>query len=360
MPAPAADVPSLHRHGRPCPSATIASMVPLVRGVLVSALLAASWSSAQEPVPLASGPLAGVVVPTCQVFAPSGPFAGQEFDVAARLGKAPGAILFVHELTRNTGPMIGGLDKLGVQLAWTGLQVFMVRIAADRTEAELGSKRSSEAMALQRPLLVSVDGSEGPGAYALHRQATLTLVLCKDGVVAKSVAFTDTGRADLGRLRSLVEEVTGPVPTEPAELRKVMAARLPRDAESLRTMVIELTMLLQQLERTEQNRMQRQQAPAGRGPADAGAQPRPDPARPREGKAPEDDELRTLLRRCIQRAADDAELTAAFQGVDARIGTDAGLKAQAIDMFKLMVSLDYGNDDARRRAREFLARHAPR
>jgi hypothetical protein len=336
-------------------------MVPSILPRLVGAAIAMSWLLAQEPVaPLQSGPLAGVVLPKCQVFAPSGPFAGQEFDVAARLGKAPGAILFVHELTRNTGPMIGGLDRLGGQLAWTGLQVFTVRIAADRTEAELGSKRSSEAMGLHRPLLVSVDGAEGPGAYALHRKATLTLVLCKDGLVTRSVAFTDTGRADLGKLRALVEEVTGPVPTDPGELQKAMEARLARDPESLRAMVIELTVMMQKLERAEQNRMQRQAAPAGREAADGGAQPRPDPARPREGKAPEDEELRALLRRCIQRAADDAELTAVFAAIDARIGTDAGLKAQAIDMFKLMISLDYGTDDARRRAREFLTRHAPK
>jgi hypothetical protein len=318
--------------------------------------LVLSPARAQDPPALDSGPAAGSTVPACVAFAPSGPFAGKELDVAAQIGTAPAAILFVHELTRNTGPVIGGLDRLGVQLAWTGLQVHAVRLAADRTEAELGSKRSSDAMALHRPLLVSVDGVEGPGAYALNRRATLTLVLCKDGKVVRSVAFTDTGRGDLGRLRTLVEEVTGPVPADPAQLRQVMLSRLGNDPEALRAMVVELTLLTQKLERAETNRMQRPAARDG----DAAGQAKPDPARPREGKAPEDEELRALLRRSIQRAADAAELDTVFAAIDTRVGTDAGLRSQAVEMFRLMISLEYGTDDARARAKAFVAKHAAR
>jgi len=46
--------------------------------------------------------------------------------VAQRIGKAPGVLLFVHELTRNTAPMITGLDRLAVQLAWTGAAGLLV------------------------------------------------------------------------------------------------------------------------------------------------------------------------------------------------------------------------------------------
>ncbi|MCC6672326.1 MAG: hypothetical protein IT458_14785, partial [Planctomycetes bacterium] len=93
---------------------------------LVPTLLLCLASAAQDtqPAELVSGPRPGTVLPACRVYAPSGPFAGQEFDVAARAGKAPAALLFVHELNRNTAPMIRGLDQLGLQLAWTGLQTF--------------------------------------------------------------------------------------------------------------------------------------------------------------------------------------------------------------------------------------------
>jgi hypothetical protein len=326
----------------------------------VLVLLLAALLRAQEPATppeLASGPVAGKPLPACPVYAPSGPAAGAQFDAAQAIGKAPGALLFVHELTRNTAPMISGLDKLAVQFAWTGLVTHTVRLAADRSEAEAAVKRSSDALQLARPILVSTDGGEGPGGYALNRKALLTLVLCKDGQVVRSVAFTDTGRADLPRLRALLEEVAGPVPTDAKELRAAIEQRLPRDPEQLRALAVELALLLQQQAvRTERG---------GDGRMQAGGDRRGDPAaggdaapkKPREGKAPDDEPLRALLRRAIQSAADNAELDAVFTAVDARIGTDAGLRSQALAMWKLMLSLDYGNDEAKRRARAWVEQH---
>ncbi len=340
-------------------------------GLFAATSLLAQDPPEPQPTRLAqSGPAAGTALPACKVFAPAGPFEGTEFDAATQIGKGPGVLLFVHELTRNTAPMITGLDRLAVQLAWTGLQTHTVRVAGDRTEAELGSKRSSEAMGLHRPIVVSVDGAEGPGGYALDRKVTLTLVLANDGKVVRSVAFTDTGRADLQKLRALVEEVTGPVPTDPAELRTMMEARLTRDPEQLRRLAIDLALLVQRVDAVNETRMQRQrenqqrqqqrQQQGREGQGQTEGQMRPDPARPREGKAPEDAELRELLRRCIQRGADAAELDAAFAAVETRIGDDAGLRQQGVEMFKLMLSLDYGNDDAKARARKFVEQHAGR
>lgn len=308
---------------------------------------------------IVSGPAPGTSLPACRVYAPSGPFAGTEFDAAARIGKAPGVLLFVHELTRNTAPMISGLDQLGVQLAWTGLETHTIRIAADRNEAETAVKRSSDAMQLHRPILVSTDGVDGPGGYALHRKATLTLVLAKDGAVVRSVAFTDTGRGDLGRLRSLVEEVTGPIPTDAKALRAAMEERLTRDPERLRALAIDLALLLQRVERANDGRAQDRPMRDARAPA-KGEVPAADaaPKKPREGRPPEDDELRALLRRAIQKAADAAELDSVFAAIDARVGTDASLQKQVVEMFKLQLSLDYGNDDSKRRAKAWLDAHA--
>ncbi|MFY9344730.1 MAG: hypothetical protein WAT39_19720, partial [Planctomycetota bacterium] len=315
---------------------------------LASLFAATTALGAQDPPApeLLSGPAAGMPLPACPVYAPSGPFAGSEFDAAARIGKGPGVLLFVHELTRNTGPMVGGLDRLAVQFAWTGLQTHTIRIAADRTEAEAAVKRSSDAMLLQRPILVSTDGVEGPGGYALNRKATLTLVLCKDGAVVRSLAFTDTGRADLPKLRALVEEVTGPVPADAAALRAAMAARLPRDPEQLRALAIELGLLLHGVDAAQATRQERQGARDARMQPAGEQRPGAAPAKPREGKAPDDEELRALLRRAIQKGADAAELDAVFAAVDARAGTDTGLRAQVADMWRLMLSLGYGNDDA--------------
>jgi len=341
-------------------AATITAMVILARRPRLLAVLLAAPLAAQQPPELVSGPPAGSVVPPCTVYAPSGPFAGAEFDAGRQGGKAPTALLFVNELTRNTAPMIRALDRFAVQFAWTGLVTHTIRIAADRSEAEAAVERSSNGLQLARPILVSTDGVEGPGGYALNRKAALTLVLAKDGVVVRSVAFTDTGRADEPRLRALLEEVAGAVPTEPKELRAAIEQRLPRDPERLRALAVELAVLLQRPERTDGG-ARMQGGPRRDGAADGSANGKdgqPAPQRPREGKAPEDEELRALLRRAIQRAADATELDAVFAAVDARVGTDAALRSQAVEMWKLMLSLDYGNDEGKRRARAWLDQHA--
>ncbi len=327
--------------------------------LVLSFVISAVAAQQSPPVDLVSGPPAGGALPACKVYAPSGPFAGVEFDAAARLGKGPGVLLFVHDLSRNTAPMITGLDRLAVQLAWTELETHTIRIAADRNEAEAAVKRSSDALQMYRPILVSPDGIDGPGGYALHRQATLTLVLAMDGIVVRSVAFTDTGRADLGRLRSLVEEVTGKIPTDARALRAALEERLTRDPERLRALAIEQALLLQRVEKTDEGRMQGRPA-RGEMQTD-GKAPKADAAqKPREGKAPEDDALRALLRRAIQKAADANELDAVFTAVDERVGDDATLRTQAVEMFKLQLSLDFGNDDSKRRAKAWVDNHGPK
>ena len=328
---------------------------------LILVVAAPARAQAPSPVPdLVSGPSPSTPLPACPVYAPSGPLAGTEFDAAKRLQRGPGVLLFVHELSRNTAPMITGLDRLAVQLAWTGLETFTIRVAADRNEAEAAVKRSSDALSMYRPIVISPDGIDGPGGYALHRKATLTLVVAKDGVVVRSVAFTDTGRADLGRLRALVEEATGAIPTDPKALRALVEERLTRDPEQLRTLAIELTMLLQRVEQMNEARAQKNRtdmkAEAKPAPGPAGA-PNVATAKPHEGKAPEDEELRALLRRAIFLAADKAELDAVYAAVDERVGTDAGLRAQAVEMFKHQLSLGYGNDDSKQRAKAYVEKH---
>lgn len=312
--------------------------------------------------PLSSGPQPGVAVPALPVYAPAGPDAGLELDVAAALGKGPGAVLFVHELTRNVAPLVRGLDRLADSHAPLGLTAAVVMLAADRSEAERRAPAASHSLRMARPMLVSVDGLEGPGAWALNRRATLTLVLVKDGTVQKSVAFTDTGRQDLDRLRALVEEVTGPIPDSPGELRRLALERLPEDLATLRARAAHLALelhwrALRQAE--EEGDRARREARQGRTdhpmmrdrPAARDAA-RPDAAR--RGQAPTDDELRGLLRAAIRRDADAPSLERTFAAIRTRAESSDDLRRQAESMLELMLSLDYGNDDAKARARAQL------
>jgi hypothetical protein len=213
---------------------------------LLSACLFGSLAAQEE---IASGPLAGSELPPARVCATVGARAGAEFDAAVAIGDAPGALLFVHEMNRNTAPLLRGLDQLATEYALLGLKTATILIAADRTEAEQRAQRTSGAMKLRFPLVVSVDGAEGPGSYALARKCTLTLVLCKDRRVHRAFGLTDVGRQDLPKLRQWIEEVTGPMPKSDAELKALLQQRLPKDPVALRDVAIELALDLQRARR---------------------------------------------------------------------------------------------------------------
>lgn len=298
-------------------------------------LLACTTLVAQEP--LVSGPASGTPLPKAVVYVPTGPGAGSEFDLATVIGTAPGALLFVHEVTRNTAPVIRGFDELGLELRLLGLRAFAVRLSADRSEGETSSARQSQALGMHSPMVVSVDGAEGPGGYALNRRCTLTLVTCKDGKIRAAHAFTDVGRQDLPALRAALEAVAGKLPEDEGALRKLLAASLPKDAEALRTLTTELAVALARKSKAPESRptsRMRQEAPA------------------------DDQELTNLARRVIQPNADSAALDRAFAAIDARVGDDPKLHVRALEIFRNVVKLGYGTEEARKRAQAWIDAHA--
>ena len=302
---------------------------------------------------LVSGPPAGTLLTKVEVHAASGPHAGTTFDAAATLARAPCALLFVHELTRNTAPMIRALDRLGTEYGLLGFRSFTVMLADDRTAAEKQIERSSTSLGMRNPLVVSVDGSDGPGGYGLNRKCTLTLLLGNGGRVTRAVGFTDTGPQDVAPLETWIAELTGPLPKDPAGWRQLLGKRFPASDSEL----LDLTSgLLVQVRKLEQDGPRMRGRPERDAAAPASAVPTT--AKPREGKAPDDAELRTLLRAVIQKTASEADLDEVFRQVDARVGDDAALKLQAVEMFKLVLSLGYGTDAAQTRAKIYLAAHS--
>jgi hypothetical protein len=285
------------------------------------------------------------------VHAVAGPGAGTTYDAAEALGRGPCALLFVHELSRNTAPVVRAFDRLAAEYGLLGFRASSVFLADDRTAGERQCERSSAALGLHEGLVVSVDGSDGPGGYGLNRKCTLTLVLGKEGRVVRSVGFTDTGRQDIPQLETWIAELAGTLPADQAGLVRLLAARFPAAEPEL----VQLTAsLLRQVRRGEQDaRDMRPRAPAARRPAAAAAAAE----RPRAGKPPEDAELARLLRAAIQRTASTEDLDEVFRAVGARVGEDAGLRRQAVEMFELMLALEYGTEAARERARRWVADH---
>ena len=191
---------------------------------LATTLAAQDPEDAQVVKPaLVSGPPAGSKLTPVSVYAPTGPYKGKTFDAAKEIGNSPGVLMFIHVVNREAAAMIRGLDTLGLEYGILGFKSFGIHLGADRTEAEAGAKRFSGALKMHNPIVVSTDGHEGPGDYALNRKAYLTVVVVNNGAVKESICITDTGPKDVPRLRRWIESVAGKLPKNGVELARTQS-----------------------------------------------------------------------------------------------------------------------------------------
>ena len=337
---------------------------------------------------LVSGPVAGTVVTPVPCYANSGPFAGREqFDATAEIGKGPGAFLFIHVLNRNTAPIIRGLDTLTAEYQIFGFKSFIITLVADRTQGEEQLLRVNRSLRLRNPMVISLDGAEGPGNFALNRRCTLSLVLMNGGKVAESLAFTDASIDDLPGIRAVIEKTIGDIPTERAELMKRIKAGLPKDADALRELAarqaLELYRAHQETSReyadsrggmtrarrtgARMNRNAGMKEPerSGSQKRSEGGASRPSPSdekregpseRVRRGKPPTDPTLSDLLRTFIRTENSDSRNDEILADIKKRAGENDSLQAEAIAMFQLMLSYPdrYGTVHAQGLATTYL------
>lgn len=330
--------------------------------IALTVLSLALASPSQNP---SSGPKVGTPLTSVNVWAGSGQDAGREYDAAKALGNGPGALLFVHELTRNVAPVIRGLDTLGNEHAVLGFKWRTVWLSDDRTQAETRLRAVNGSLRLHEPMVLSTDGLEGPGNYALNRRCTLTLVIAKAGKVVRAVGFTDTGRQDMPQIRTWIEEVAGEVPVQGSELERLLRASLP-SGKALQDLAVDQAMeirrLKQQLARLRQNRGRRgrgmDRPPMRRG-RDQDKPPPDAPGRKLPGKAPDDSELQTLLRSFIRKTNADERVDQVFADIVERAKTSRELTKQAVEMFKLVVGLKdrYGTPHAHELAEKYIKEH---
>lgn len=318
---------------------------------------------AQDEESLKSGPAAGTALTPIKCYATNGTLRGKEFDAAEKLGTSASAVLFIHELTRNTAPVLRGLDELAEEYGVLGFKTFTVLLSGDRTEAEGRLQRVNGSLRLKNPIVLSTEGAEGPGNYALNRKAALTVVFAKEGKVTKSLALTDTGPNDVPVLQKAIVEMVGELPRDPEALKKLLVESLPSDPEALKEMVIaqriEMKRLQGQIERLRQQgrgramRPQQGIRPAQRRPNTEEAPPnRP----PRQGKPPEDSKLGTLLRSYIRKTNDEARVNEVYEEIMTRGKESKELEGEVVEMFKLMLSFPdrYGTEHAQIKARKYL------
>lgn len=160
--------------------------------------------------PVFSGPQVGEKLSSLKVRALLGDRAGQEFDLVEEAGGKPTTLFFVHEVTR---PSVGLarliMNYVGKRKA-DGLRGGVVFLADDGTETENFAKRAAHAMPQGVPIVWSVDGQEGPGAFGLNRNVAVTVLVAKDNRVTANFALVQPSvQADAPKIAQAVVEVLG-------------------------------------------------------------------------------------------------------------------------------------------------------
>ncbi|MGE3817994.1 MAG: hypothetical protein AB7I30_01025 [Isosphaeraceae bacterium] len=193
--------------------------------------------------PVFSGPQVGEKLGPVKVRGVFDGEAGKERDLVADAGGKPLLLVFVHEANRPSIAMTRALMTYARTRAKDGLASGVVWLANadDFTAAEQFLNRARHALPDATPLGVSVDGREGPGAYGLNRNVTLTVLVAKEDVVTANFALVQPSLAsDAPKiLAEVVKLVGGKVPTAaelaPTPARPAAAAAEPD--ENLRSLI---------------------------------------------------------------------------------------------------------------------------
>lgn len=197
-----------------CLSLMIVPVVLLFSSSLVTAQQA---QQDEKPVPektLFSGPQAGEKLPPLSAQAVFGEEQGKKLNLVKSAGKKPVLVVFVHQLTRPSIALTRVLMNFTIEREEDvyGATVFL---AADVTAMQARLVRAKGAVATKRPVMISTDGPEGPGAYGLNRNVTMTVIFSREGKVVSNFAIVDPSvQADTPRvLGTVIKTIGGKMPT---------------------------------------------------------------------------------------------------------------------------------------------------
>lgn len=164
--------------------------------------------------PIFSGPQVGEELPSFEIVGVFDDKAGKRFDpITAAQGK-PVVLLFVHQANRPSIGMTRILMNYLSERKDQDVSHCIVWLTPDPTQAESDLKRMRHALPEKTMIGIYADGVEGPGAYGLNRQVTLTILVGKENKVTANYALVQPSiQADLPKiLTSIVDIAGGEVP----------------------------------------------------------------------------------------------------------------------------------------------------
>lgn len=175
---------------------------------LLVAILSAQTCRADDPV--FSGPQVGEKLPPFKVKGVFGDLDGKEFDLIKRAEKKSVAMIFVHTLTRPGFGLTNTIMKFAATRSKAGLVSGVIFLTKDPTATEVWMRKVEKNFPKGIAYGLSLDGAEGPGAYGLNRNVTLTVLVGKAGTVTANLALVQPSLpADGPKILKAVADVTG-------------------------------------------------------------------------------------------------------------------------------------------------------
>ncbi len=200
--------------------------------------------------PVFSGPQVGEALPPLTMRVILGADAGREVDIVATADGKPTLLLFVHERTRPAFGLANALMRFASTRESAGLVRALIFLDDDPTQSETWLKQIPQYFVKDAPVGVSADGEEGPGAYGLNRNVSVTVLVATGGKVTANFALVQPSvQADGPRILKALVEVTGggdvpditefagqrmtdQRPTQDPKLQELLRAVIQKDADS--------------------------------------------------------------------------------------------------------------------------------
>ena len=178
--------------------------------LLSAALVILSVQSLRADDPVFSGPQAGEKLPPFEFKGVFGGLAGKKIDLVKRAEKKSVALIFGHARTRPAFGLTNLVMKFAAARSKAGLEAGVVFLTDDATSTESWLRVVEKHFPKGATYGLSLDGLEGPGAYGLNRNVTLTVLVGKEGKVTANFALVQPSiQADGPKILKAIVDVSG-------------------------------------------------------------------------------------------------------------------------------------------------------
>ncbi|MGD9856292.1 MAG: hypothetical protein AB7U20_15210 [Planctomycetaceae bacterium] len=259
-----------------------------------------------EDAPVFSGPQPGERIVPFKVQGVYGEEKGREFDFVQMAADSPFMLVFIHTPTRPAGDLTRVLLHFADTREYAGLFAALIYLTDDVTEAERKMIQAYGWWNCGPPAGISLDGAEGPGAYGLNRNVTMTVLVGTQGKVTANFALVQPSDTDAARILPAVTELAGGIVPSVAEIEFLSSPSL-------------LPPIVKQWQ---------------------------------EGKTPTDRTLRTLFCQLLREGSDPTRSAATIAAINAHVADRPALQAELGETARLILTRSYGS-------RPPIIRHAP-